>query len=44
VASRPTENIFHWSRRLIVTNRIFVATNGISLVNVAMENGGFDEG
>jgi hypothetical protein len=28
-ASRPIEKKFHWSRRLIATNRIFAATNRI---------------
>jgi hypothetical protein len=28
-ALRPTEKKFHWSRRLIATNRIFAATNRI---------------
>jgi hypothetical protein len=31
-ASRPTGFLFHWSRCLVVTNRIFTATNGISVV------------
>jgi hypothetical protein len=29
-ALRPTEKNFHWSRRLIATNRIFAVTNGNS--------------
>jgi hypothetical protein len=41
-SSRPTEKKFHWSRRgivtngiFVVTNEIFAATNRIFLVNVA---------
>jgi hypothetical protein len=30
--SRPTGFLFHWSRCLVVTNKIFTATNGISVV------------